>query len=91
VVATLTEANSRLFKQLEDRSNELKDIKAILKKEKAERKEQRTFNPSPDNYFWTHGYNVANSHTLLSCNYPNHGHTCEATKADNMGDSQANR
>jgi hypothetical protein len=35
VVATLTEANSRLAKQLEDRSNELKDIKALLKKERA--------------------------------------------------------
>jgi hypothetical protein len=34
VVTTLTEANSRLTKQLEDRSNELKDIKALLKKER---------------------------------------------------------
>jgi hypothetical protein len=32
VVATLTEANSRLTKQLEDRSNDLKDIKALFKK-----------------------------------------------------------
>jgi hypothetical protein len=32
VVATLTEANSRLVKQLEDRYKELKDIKAIFKK-----------------------------------------------------------
>jgi hypothetical protein len=32
VVATFTEANSRLVKQLEDRSNELKDIKALLKR-----------------------------------------------------------
>jgi hypothetical protein len=32
VVAILTEANSHLTKQLEDRSNELKDIKALLKK-----------------------------------------------------------
>jgi hypothetical protein len=39
VVATFTEANSRLAKKLEDRSNELKDIKALLKKERADRKE----------------------------------------------------
>jgi hypothetical protein len=32
VIATLTEANSRLAKQLEDRSNELKVIKALFKK-----------------------------------------------------------
>jgi hypothetical protein len=50
VVATLTEANFRLATQLEDRSNELKDINAFLKKERAERKGQRTCNPSPDNY-----------------------------------------
>jgi hypothetical protein len=52
VMATLTEANSRLARQLEDRSNELKEVKALLKKERAERKGQRTFNPSPDNYCW---------------------------------------
>jgi hypothetical protein len=60
VVATLTESNSRLTKHLEDRSNELKNSKALLKKERAERKGQRTLNPSPDNYCWTHG------HTILS-------------------------
>jgi hypothetical protein len=79
VVATLTEANSRLVKQLEHQSNRLKDIKALLKKERADRNGQRTFNPSPDNYFWTHGYKVANSHTSLSYNYPKHGHKREAT------------
>jgi hypothetical protein len=47
VVATLTEANSRLATQLEDRSSELKDIKALFKKERAERKEQRALKPSP--------------------------------------------
>jgi hypothetical protein len=91
VVATLTEANSQLAKQLEERSNELKDIKAFLKKERSDRKGQRTFNPSAHNYCWTHGYNVANSHTSLGCNYTKHGHKREATKAGNMGDSQANR
>jgi hypothetical protein len=90
-VATLTEANSRLARKLEDRSNELKEIKALLKKERSERKGKGTFNPSPDNYFWTHGYKVADSHTIQSCNYPKHGHKREATKADNMGGSQSNR
>jgi hypothetical protein len=32
VVVTLTEANSRLVGQLEDLSNELKEVKALLKK-----------------------------------------------------------
>jgi hypothetical protein len=34
VVATLTKANSRLAKQHEDSSNEMKYIKALLKKER---------------------------------------------------------
>jgi hypothetical protein len=48
VVATLIEPNSLLASQLEDLSNELKEVKALLKKEKAERKGQITFNR-----FWT--------------------------------------
>jgi hypothetical protein len=61
IVATLTEANSRFAKQLEDRFNKLKDIKKLLKKERADRKGQRTFNPSPENHFWTHTLWLATS------------------------------
>jgi hypothetical protein len=32
VVATLTEANARLVKQLEDNSNELRELKALIRK-----------------------------------------------------------
>jgi hypothetical protein len=49
VVATLTEANARLAKQLEDNSNEVRELKAILKKEITERLGQRIFIPSPNN------------------------------------------
>jgi hypothetical protein len=91
VVATLTEANVRLAKQLEDNSNELRELKALIKKERTERRGQRSFNPSPNNYCWTHVYKVANTHTSLSCNFPRQGHKIEATRMDNMGGSQANR
>jgi hypothetical protein len=74
VVATLTEANARLVKQLEDNSNELRELKALIKKEIFENPGQRSLNPSPHNYFWTHGYKVANIHTSLSCNFPKQGH-----------------
>jgi hypothetical protein len=50
VVATLTEANARLVKQLEDNSNELRELKALIKKEIFEKRGQRRFNPSPNNY-----------------------------------------
>jgi hypothetical protein len=55
VVAALTQANSRLAKQLEDNSTELRDLKALLKKEHSENRGQISFNPSPINYCWTHG------------------------------------
>jgi hypothetical protein len=66
VVATLTEVISCLAKKLEYHWKDLKEIKALLKKERADKKGQRTLNPSPDNYCWTHGYKVANSHTSQS-------------------------
>jgi hypothetical protein len=50
IVATLTEANARLAKQLEDNTSELRDLKVRLKKERTERRGQRTFNPPPNNY-----------------------------------------
>jgi hypothetical protein len=55
IVATLTEANSRLTKQLEDSSQTLKEIKALLKKERNERSSHKTFARPNNNYFWTHG------------------------------------
>jgi hypothetical protein len=49
VVAALTQANYRLAKQLEDNSTELRKLKALLKKERGEKRGQRSFNPSPSN------------------------------------------
>jgi hypothetical protein len=91
LVATLTEANVRLAKNLEDNSNELRELNALIKDEITERRCQRSFNLSPKKYYWTHGYKVANTHTSLSCNFPKQGHTREATRTDNMGGSQANK
>jgi hypothetical protein len=91
VVATLTEANARLVKQLEENSNELREIKDFIKKERLEKRGQRSFNPSPNNYLWTHDYKVANTHISLSCNFPKQGHTQEATTANNMGGSKAKK
>jgi hypothetical protein len=70
VVATLMEANARIVKQLEDNSNELRELKALIKKARFEKRGKLSFNPSPNNYCWTHGYKVANTHTSLSCNFP---------------------
>jgi hypothetical protein len=91
VVAALTQANARLVKQLEDNSNELQELKALIKKERSEKRGQRSLNPSPSNYCWTHGYKVGSTHTSLTCKLPKPGHKKEATRADNMGGSQANK
>jgi hypothetical protein len=49
VVAALTQENARLAKQLEDNSSELREIKALLNKERREKRGQRSFNPSASN------------------------------------------
>jgi hypothetical protein len=91
VVAALTQANSRLAKQLEDNSAELRELKALLHKERRDKRGQRTFSPSQSNYCWNHGYKVGSTHTSLTCKLPKPGHKSEAARADNMGGSQANR
>jgi hypothetical protein len=91
VVAALTQANASLVNQLEDNSNELRELKYLIKNERTEKRGQRSFNPSSSNYCWTHGYKAGNTHTNLTCKLPRPGHKKEATRADNMGGSQANK
>jgi hypothetical protein len=91
VVAGLTQANSRLAKQLEDNSSELRELKALIDKERSEKRGPIVFNPSARNYCWTHGYKVGSTHTSLTCKILKPSHKTEATRADNMGGSQANR
>jgi hypothetical protein len=91
VVAALTQANSRLAKQLEDNSSELQELKALLNQERRDKRGPRGFNPPSSNYCWTHGYKVGKPHTSLACNTPKPGHKAEATRADNMRGSQANK
>jgi hypothetical protein len=79
VVAALTQANSRLAKQLEDNSTKLRELRALLHKERREKRGKGTFNPSKINYCWTHGYKVGNTHTSLTCKLPRPGHKSEAT------------
>jgi hypothetical protein len=83
VVAALTQANYRLAKQLEDNSSELRELKALLNKERCEKWGQRSVNPSASNYCWTHGYKVGSTHMSLTCKLPKPGHKAEATQGDN--------
>jgi hypothetical protein len=45
VVAALTQAESRLTKQLEDNSAVLRELKALLSQERRDRRGPRSFNP----------------------------------------------
>jgi hypothetical protein len=89
IVATLTEANARLVKQLEESAQALKEVKALLKKERGDRASCTPFAPSVDNYCWSHGYKLARNHTSMNCLYPKTGNKKEATKSNNRGGSQA--
>jgi hypothetical protein len=57
VMDALTQANSRLAKQLEDNSTELREMKALLNQERLDRRGPRSFNQSEINYCdcWSHG------------------------------------
>jgi hypothetical protein len=61
VVAALTQASSCFVKQLEQSSNELQELKALFKKERTEKRGQRSFNPSPRNYYLMQFPEVSNS------------------------------
>jgi hypothetical protein len=74
VVTALTQANSRLAKQLEENSFELRELKALLNQERRNKRVPRSFNPSASNYCWTHGYKVGKTHTSRTCNTPRPGH-----------------
>jgi hypothetical protein len=49
VVAALTQANSRLVKQLEKSSSDLRELKALLNQEQRNKRGPRGFNPSSSN------------------------------------------
>jgi hypothetical protein len=82
------EADAHLVNKLKDNSNELRELKSLIKKERFEKRGQRSFNPAPHIHCWTHNYKVDNTHTSLNCNFPKQGHKREATRTDNMGGSQ---
>ena len=43
------------------------------------------------NYCWTHGYDIHNTHTSQSCNFPRDGHQRDATRTNTKGGSTDNK
>jgi hypothetical protein len=89
-VATLTTTNAKLATQLEAAQAQiakLKDEIAALKNKikpawQGQLPHKTTNN---DSYCWSHGYQVAKSHTSATCNMKKIGHKYAATKSNRMG------
>jgi predicted RNase H-like nuclease (RuvC/YqgF family) len=92
-VATLTTTNAKLANQLEaahaliaQLKNEIATLKTKIKPAWQGQRPVKTTNN--DSYCWSHGYQVAKSHTSATCNMKKSGYQDAATKTDTMGGVQ---
>jgi hypothetical protein len=92
-VATLTTTNAKLATQLEAAHAQIAQLKneiATLKNkiEPAWQGQRPIKTTNNDSYCWSHGYQVARSHTSSTCNMKKSGHQDAANKANTMGGVQ---
>jgi hypothetical protein len=92
-VATLTTTNAKLATQLEAAQAQIAQLKnkitALKKKIKPAWQGQRPIKTTNnDSYCWSHGYQVAKSHTSATCNMQKSGHKDAANKNNPMGGVQ---
>jgi predicted RNase H-like nuclease (RuvC/YqgF family) len=92
-VATLTTTNAKLATQLEaahtqiaQLKNEIATLKNKIKPAWQGQRPVKTTNT--DSYCWSHGYQVAKSHTSATCNIKKSGHHDAANKSNTMGGVQ---
>jgi hypothetical protein len=92
-VATLTTTNAKLATQLEvahaliaQLKSEIATLKIKIKPVWQGQRPARITNN--DSYCWSHGFQVAKSHTSATCNVRKAGHQEIATKVDTMGGVQ---
>jgi predicted RNase H-like nuclease (RuvC/YqgF family) len=95
-VATLTTTNAKLANQLEAAHAVIAQLKSKIATVKNKirpawqgQRPARTTNN--DSYCWSHGYQVAKSHTSATCKVRKNGHQESATKIDTMGGVQWGR
>jgi hypothetical protein len=91
--ATLTATNAKLATQLEAAQAKIAqlkdDIMALKNKIKPDWQGQRPIKTkNNDSYCWSHGYQVAKSHTSATCNMKKSGHKDAANKNNPMGGVQ---
>jgi hypothetical protein len=92
-VATLTTTNAKLATQLEaahaqiaQLKNEIATLKNKIKPDWQGQRPVKTMNN--DSYCWSHGYQVAKSHTSATCKMKKSGHQDAANKTNTMGGVQ---
>jgi hypothetical protein len=92
-VATLTTTNTKLATQLEaaqahisQLKNEIATLKNNIKPAWQRQRPIKMFNN--DSYCWSHGYQVAKSHTSATSNMKKSGHQYAANKSNPMGGVQ---
>jgi hypothetical protein len=92
-VTTLTTTNAKLATQLEVAQAQIaqnkNEIAALKNKIKPARQGQRPIKTrNNESYCWSHGYQVAKSHTSATCNVKKSGHQDAANKSNPMGGVQ---
>jgi predicted RNase H-like nuclease (RuvC/YqgF family) len=92
-VATLTTTNAKLANQLEAAHALIAQLKSEIARLKIKIKpacqgQRPTRTTNNDSYCWSHGYQVAKSHTSATCNVRRTGHQENATRIDTMGGVQ---
>jgi hypothetical protein len=92
-VATLTTTNTKLATQLEAAHAQIAQLKnkiATLKNKikPAWQGQRHVKTTNNDSYFWSHGYQVAKSHTSATCNMKKCEHQDAANKSNTMGGVQ---
>jgi hypothetical protein len=93
IVVTLTTTNAKLVNHLEaahaliaQLKNEIATLKNKIKPAWQVQRPVKTTNN--DSYCWSHGYQVAKSHTSATCNMKKSRHQDAATKINTMGGVQ---
>ena len=89
--ATTATALSSITSSVTDLQQQVADLKREndqLRQRQPQRPRTRRDN---GNYCWTDGYRVGNQHTSATCQNKAHGHQDNATRANTMGGSEANK
>ena len=100
MMADLTATNKDLTQLVSKRDAELSTLKAKLRSLQSNprnpsgtprERDSTKCRYNNENYCWTHGWDIHNTHTSQSCNYPAEGHIRDATRADTKGGRNHNK